>query len=395
MKKYYLAVVFLLLLGCQENERGIPVGKSDVAPPPVNNVKVEAIPGGAKISYSLPKSENLYYVMAQYTLKDSLPVEKKSSYYKNSITIEGFPDTKTYNVKLYTVSRGGKKSDPVEVKVKPLTPPVTKVFSSLTMTPTFGGVNVSFLNKSEADVKISVLTPDSLGYLSTADIHYTSIDSGDFSVRGYDSVRRKFGVFVRDRWNNYSDTLFADIKPYYEEELDKNKFKEIHLNSDTYEQHCCGTGMINLWDGITNVRNPVFHTKYSGGMPQWFTFDLGEKTKLSRFKIYHRNTVGTAGKNGAYGSADPKVWEIWGSNDPNTDGSWDSWTLLGTFKSVKPSGQTKPTSEDIQYACVDGEAFNFPLNAPPVRYLRFKTLKTWGGATAIYIAELTFWGTEK
>src|SRR5690625_538562 len=91
MKKYYLAVVFLLLLGCQENERGIPVGRSDVAPSPVSHVQVENLPGGARISYSLPKSEGLLYVMAQYTLKDSLPVEKKSSYYKNSITIAGFP----------------------------------------------------------------------------------------------------------------------------------------------------------------------------------------------------------------------------------------------------------------------------------------------------------------
>lgn len=392
MKKYYLAIVVLLFLGCQQNERGIPVSKTDVIPDPVSNVQVESLPGGAKISYSLPEGDDILYVMAQYSLRDSANIERKSSYYNNSITIQGFPDTKTYNIKLFSVSPGGKKSDPVDVKITPLTPPITTVFRSLVMQPTFGGVDVSFLNESKADVKITVLTPDSLGDLTTADIHYTQIDSGDFSVRGYDSVERKFGVFVRDRWNNYSDTLFENIKPFYEEELDKNNFQEVHLGTDTYEAFCCGWVMSNLWDGITNVGSPVFHTKASGGMPQWFTFDLGERAKLSRFKIYSRNT---GGNDGAYYAADPKVWEIWGSNDPNPDGSWESWTFLGRFTSIKPSGQATPTAEDIQYACVDGQNFNFAADIPAVRYLRFKTLQTWGGATRIYIAELTFWGTTQ
>ena len=393
MKRYCLTAILLLLFGCKESDRGIPVNQGDAAPHPVSNVEVENLPGGAKISYRLPKSDGLLYVMAQYNLRDSVQVEKKASYYKNSITIEGFPDTKTYTVKLYAVSQGGKKSDAVDVEIKPLIPPVTEVFRSLVMQATFGGVNIQFRNSSKANVKINVITPDSLGFLSTAGIHYTQIDSGDFSIRGYDSVSRKFGVFVRDRWNNYSDTLFETIKPLYEQELDKTQFSEVHLETDTYEAFCCGWAMTNLWDGITNVRSPVFHTKASGGMPQWFTFDLGKKTKLSRFKLYSRNTVGTEGQNGAYGSADPKEWEIWGSNAPDNDGSWASWTLLGHFTSIKPSGQAEPTAEDIQYACVDGQGYDFPVDAQAFRYLRFKTLKTWGGATRIYIAELSFWGT--
>src|SRR5699024_2117705 len=133
-----------------------PVNKYDVVPPPVSNVQVENLHGGAKISYSVPQNESVLYVMAQYTLRDSLKVKKKSSLYNNSLTIEGFPDTKTYDVKLYSVSRGGKKSEPVEVKIKPLTPPVIQVFRSLIMQPTFGGVNINFLNKNETDVKINV-----------------------------------------------------------------------------------------------------------------------------------------------------------------------------------------------------------------------------------------------
>ncbi len=394
MKKFLIAAILLFLLGCQKNERGIPVSKNDVAPPPVSDIQVENIPGGATITYTLPKSESMLYVLAVYSLPNSSNLEKKSSYYNNSLTIEGFPDTNEYPIKLYTVSRGGKKSDPISVKIKPLTPPVITTFRSLTMSPTFGGVHVNFVNKDKGDVKITVLTPDSLGNLSTADIFYTKLDSGNFSVRGYDSIPRKFGIFVRDRWNNYSDTLFEEIKPFYEEKLDKSKFREVHLPTDTYVEHCCGTGMINVWDDVWGLGSPVFHTKPNTGMPQWFTFDLGLEARLSRFKFYHRYTEG--GTDAAYYAGDPEILEIWGSNNPNPDGSWDnSWTLMGHFQSVKPSGEAKPTAEDLQYAGVDGEDFEFPLGNSPVRYLRVKILKNWGGLTYMYIAELTFWGSAQ
>lgn len=395
MKKYLFAAMLLIFTGCKDYDRWVPVSKDDTAPPPVSNIKVKNIAGGATITYALPKSKSLLYVKAVYSKKDSANLEKKSSYYNNNITLKGFPDTNAYKINLYAVSRGGKESDPVAVTIHPLTPPVNSVFKSLVVKPTFGGINVQFQNESEADVKITVLTTDSLGDLYTARINYTEVREGNFSARGFDSVSRKFGIFVRDRWNNYSDTLFTEQKPWYEEEMDKSKFKEIHLQSDTYEEHCCGTGMINLWDDVWDVNNPVFHTKPNTGMPQWFTFDLGVTARLSRFKFYHRlASGGGTGTDGAYYAGDPKEIEVWGSNDPNTDGSWDSsWILLGHFKSIKPSGNGTPTTEDIQYACVQGEDFVFPLNNPPVRYLRIKVLDTWGGVTYMYMAELTFFGS--
>lgn len=390
MKKYIWLATLLIMLGCQEIERGIPVSKTDGVPPPVTDVQVENIPGGANITYALPKSESMLYVLAVYSFPDSANLEKKSSYYNNSLTIEGFPDTNDYQVELYTVSRGGKKSDPVPVKINPLTSPVTSVFRSVTMQPTFGGVHIDFVNKSKAKVKISVLTPDSLGDLSTSDIFYTQLDSGGFSVRGYDSIPRKFGVFVRDRWNNYSDTVFQEITPFYEQELDKSKFREVHLPTDTYEPHTGFNSEEVLWDDVWDG-GKVFHTKPGSGIPQWFTFDLGVEVRLSRFKFFHRSTGGT---DGAYYAGDPKVLEVWGSDNPNPDGSWDnSWVLLGHFQSIKPSGQAKPTTEDLQYACVDGEDFEFPIGNPPVRYLRIKILKNWGGLTYMYMSELTFWGS--
>ncbi|MBN9267002.1 MAG: hypothetical protein J0I75_20995, partial [Hyphomicrobium sp.] len=35
---------------------------------------------------------------------------------------------------------------------------------------------------------------------------------------------------------------------------------------------------------------------------------------------------------------------IYGSNDPNADGSWDSWTFLRTCEAIKPSGSPAGTN---------------------------------------------------
>ncbi len=384
----------LFMPGCEDIQRGVPIDENDIAPGIVSQVEVRNFPGGATLSYKLPDSESLRYVLAEYSLK-GVTVEKKSSYYNNSVTVEGFPNTNEYEVKLYAVSWGDKKSDPVTVKITPLEPPVISVFESFVINPTFGGVRISFENETGANLKMIVLTTDSLGDYHPVQTYYTKRESGSFSARGFDAEERPFGFYVVDRWDNYSDTLFTKLTPLFEEELDKSKFEEVHLPTDTWQQHggsSYGNGVKSLWDGVWNVSTHGFVSVPGTGVPQWFTFDLGETARLSRFKFYHRYTR-DGGTDGAYYAGDVEVMEIWGSNNP-TD-SWDSWTLLGHFQSIKPSGQTPPTTEDYQFACVDGEDFEFPSDIPPVRYLRVKTLKVWGGVTYIYMTELTFWGSTE
>lgn len=393
MYKYLLSAILLLVIysGCKENAQiHNPINKNDQTPDPVSNVQVESLPGGVKISYSLPKSDDILYAKAVYAIRKGEESDIKSSYYNNSLTIEGFADTLEHTVKLYTVTRGGKASEPVITKIKPLLPPVIKTFQSLVAVPTFGGVNVSFQNQNEADLAITVLTTDSLGNLYPADVNYTKDIKGSFSARGFAPENRKFGIFVKDRWNNHSDTLFTEITPYFEEELDKTKFKQIILPTDTYLTYD-GYPITLMWDDSWGSLNNLFATHPGTGMPQWYTIDLGVKATLSRFLLYHRKQNGTAG--GFY-AGDPKEVEVWGSNNPNTDGTWDSWTFLGNFKCLEPSGPDgKPTAEDFQKASIDGENFDFSAGIPAVRYLRFKVVDTWGGTSYMWIAELTFWGS--
>ncbi|AUP77916.1 DUF5000 domain-containing lipoprotein [Flavivirga eckloniae] len=388
---YFLIILNLLLLGCDSDvEKSALINASDAAPDQVSNVQIENIIGGAVISYNLPKSESLLYIVAEYELNNDKKVEQKASYFNNEIKLVGFGESKEYDVQLYSVSRGGKKSEPLNVVINPLEPQFKTTYKSLELIPDFGGFKLNFENLSESDLRIFVLATNSEGEVYTPETFYTKRKEGSLAVRGFKDVEQTFGVYVKDRWDNTSDTLYKKITPLFEEKIDKSKFKPLKLPGDTHQHHIDSNyRMEAMWDDVWGV-GFSFHTKPITGMPQWFTIDLGTKAKLSRFKLHHQGSPFDH-PSGPYKAGSPEKFELYGSNDPNADGSWDSWTLIGDFESRKPSGQAERTQEDWHYAAIEGEDFDFD-SPEAYRYIRFKTTKTWGGVTYIYICELTFFG---
>src|SRR5690606_21413 len=120
MKKYYRTLVVLVFaaLSCKETQHASPAGDDGGKPAPVTNIEVENLPGKTIISYSLPDSKNLLYVKALYSIRDGVEKEAKSSYFKNFIVLDGFSESREYEVTLYTVSRGEKLSEPLAVDRK-------------------------------------------------------------------------------------------------------------------------------------------------------------------------------------------------------------------------------------------------------------------------------------
>lgn len=390
MKHKYLLIACLGMLlfgGCHEKEYyREPFVKGDKIPGAVTKVHVDNFPGGAKIVYQIPDDPGFWYVEADFK-RNGKQVKVRSSSYNNYIIVDGFGDSSKHTVKLYSVNRSLNKSKPVAVGVKPLTPPIYKVFNSLSIGNTFGGVYVNFKNKDSANIALIVLTKDSLNeWVNAGDIYHTSRKEGSFSVRGYDSTERTFGVYVRDRWGNLSDTLVGDFKPLFEQELDKSLFRVVNLPTDYNKPNLGHQIEAHAWNGSLSEND--FTTEPGHGLPQWFTFDLGVKARLSRLVVWTRQS-----SRFLYNSGAVKKWQIWGSNDPNTDGSWDSWQLLLTCTAVKPSGLPagQNTAEDLA-AVKAGWEFTFPLNTPPVRYIRWKTLANWGNVSHITITEITLYG---
>ncbi|MDR1809859.1 MAG: DUF4959 domain-containing protein [Prevotella sp.] len=403
MKKNIIIVlitnVLFLTYSCKDYDR--EPFNDDVAPAQVYNVHAEPMPGGAKITYDIPDDPNLLYVKAVYTLADGSVRESKASFYKNYMILEGFFEAGEYEAKLYSVSRGEKMSAPLVVPFQTEISPIQLAYGTLSITRSYGGISVSFKNDYEANLRFTVLTKDETGEIIQADDYYTASREGRFAVRGYSAEERWFGVFIGDRWNNHTDTVAGLFTPIFEEQVPK-PYARVNpaYTSDVKDGHV-SSKLEGLWDGLYgNTGNPTpasqcVHTVPGTGFPQHFTFDLKKNVRLSRVKVHHRYGDGY---DGVYMSGDPKVYEIWGAPSGAGD-DLENWTLLTTCQSVKPSGLPYGTisSEDLQYAGVDGEEFEFPApgtpeEIPPVQLIRVRFLSVWGTLDYIYLAEMTFYG---
>ncbi len=385
-----LLAALVLTAACEEGIHE-PINQDSEAPFPVQNPEVQNFSGGARINYTLPSDKKgLLYVKATCEIQPGVIREVKASYYTTELTIDGFGDSLEYAVNLYTVGRNGKESDPVKVMVKPLSPPIWEAFKSLSVKEDWGGINFSFENKEEDDIVFEVLTKDSLGNWESVENFYTKRREAKFSVRGYDAEKRMFGITVRDRWLNQTDTLVGEYTPWAEEALDKSQFKVVNLPTDYTLGHTGTTIqqiMDNVYVGEGWISRPDVSGDLGGGMPQWFTLDLSETAILSRLVVFYRTG------DYLYQSGCPKEFEIWGSNNPNPDGSWDdSWVLLRECVAVKPSGlpHGQSTQEDLEYA-LGGDEFVFE-DAPPLRYIRWKTISNQANSTHVNFVELDLYG---
>lgn len=172
--------------------------------------------------------------------------------------------------------------------------------------------------------------------------------------------------------------------PAYERELSKSKFQLVKLPTDVDEG---GFGWLQeyLWDN--NYNPPGFATERK--IPCWFTIDLGESAALSRFKVWQANDR-------LYNLESLKSFELYGSNNPGSDGSWSSWTKIGSYTSVKPSGLPvgNNSQADIDFAKA-GEVFQVPQDISKFRYYRFKLLTNWGNGSFITMEEVSFFTHDK
>lgn len=398
MKKYqlylYLFLAIALLNQCKEETIG-QYPTDSVAPQQVSDVVVKNIAGGAELSYKLPNEVDLLYVQALYDLPNGKSGVTKASVFGNSMQIKGFGKSTKRTIQLVSVDRSRNESKPLNVEIEPLDSPIYGILDSLQVQESFGGFKLTWPNALKEDIVLGVLRKnETTGEFNYIDNFYSSEAYAQKAVRGLDSVRATFGLFVRDIYENYTDTLVVSLKPYFEQEIPKSGFVGLKLSS-LFKLHSYGGGMDKMWDGITNVDNNLYYLQNGNTVMPYFTFDMGVKAKLSRFRLWQR-------VNYLFALHNPKLFEWYGTNDPvvaadaETQG-WENnpaWVKLMSCESKKPSGLPAGaalTTEDDAYARA-GEEFEFPLDAPAVRYLRFKLISTWSGSSGVHINELTFWG---
>jgi hypothetical protein len=405
-----LIILGLLPVSCKKMEGYNDIVSTDMnKPAPVTNVKVVNFNGGAYITYTLPHAENILYVQAEYKINDKTSRQTKSSYYSDSITVSGFAKSQDYEVILHTVTRAQVMSDPVRVTVHPDTPPYLLARPTVTIKQDFGGVSISCINKAGANLGVVTISPDQTDKYQIISQNYTNEDTISFSLHGYDTIPQKFGVYVTDQWGNVSDTLFATITPVFEAQMDKSLFRGYSLGTDART----GFGWVieNLWNGTS--QSPGYHTEQPIQPLVWpavITFDMGKAARLSRYTIWNRGIDGSG--NWLWQAGAPQTWVLWGREDTPVDETMpdenhlppvggmtsNGWINMGFYTApAKPSRLPNPqyTNADLAF-WNNGFSYNFSLDLPKVRYLRFECVSNMAQTNSFFnITELTFWGDPR
>lgn len=398
MKNYLIYIGFffisLLISSCDEE----PIGQypvDSIAPPPVTNVIVENLPGSVHLTYDLPNAGDLLYIKAVHPLPGGRTGEVKASAFSNSMLVRGFGKSKKQTIQLISVDRSQNESDPALVEIEPLDSPIFEIMEGLEMKASFGGLKILWTNSNAEEISVEVLMKNNItGEFEVIDVLYSSAVAAERSVRGLEAEPGTFGITVSDIFGNHTDTLTANLTPLFEEEIPKSGFAGLPLYSG-FVVHGYGGGFSDMWDGVTNISDNLFYIRTGNTIQPFFTFDMGVTAKLSRFRHWGRDSH-------LYRLHSPRKFEWWGTNDTDVaheanDLDWKenpAWIKLGTFTSYRPSGLrsgSMPTSEDVAYMRA-GEEFEFPVDTPPFRYLRFNQISTWSGSTGTWFGELEFHG---
>lgn len=447
--KQTLCFTFLLiLLGNCDNVKDWKDPIDSIPPGKVTDVNIENLPGGAMITYTLPDDDDLLGVKAVYSFREGGETyENFSSAFRDTITLAGYPDTADHTVSLYVIDQSRNMSDPVDITISPLTPPIELIRESLKVNPTFGGIYLSWNNPSKENIAISLYV-DSIGEMILNDTYFSNAANGAYAFRRLEGKEQSFRFEIRDRWLNYSHPLDTTLTPLYEQQIKgRNEAGSQLWHLWGFDNRECVSRGEN-WASPGNNRNFTilfndnlfsasdwFHLGDDWGMfkhhvpgwpdneyayPAYFSIDMGKPASYSRLKIYMRARAPLFSANIF------TVFELWGTNNPKalkredtdedrlenlrywtawpeieaTDEWKDDWVQLGDYSLVLPSGATLSsdpiTSEDQEFI---RNGFNFDIDLDktntPCRYLRFVVKKSnvLGRRPYSQMGELQFFGS--
>ena len=445
----FISIILLMTIAWNcENVKDYTDPTDNIPPGKVTSVEVENLHGGAIITYTLPPDKDLLGVKAVYRLReDGKEYEAYSSAHRDTIILAGFPDTNEHIVSLYAIDLSRNVSEPVQVPIKPLTPPVDLIRKSLKVNETFGGLYCTWENIMEENIAVSLYV-DSIGEMTLDDTFFSKTSEGGYAFRGFPNKEYSFRIEIRDRWLNYAAPLDTVLTPMFEQQILGREEANVYWSLWGYNNLEClsrGDNYASLgsnrdfsvaFDGILRDETNWYwfgddycikhyipgwpSTDDTYPSPAYWSIDLGREAVYSRFKMYIRVRANL------YEVSFPIEFELWGTNSPKplvnelTDEDrltnlryWTSWTevdgtdawkndwiRLGDYNFSLPSGARYTTdvitAEDQEYIR-NGYEYLIDLDKTniPCRYVRF-VLKKYSNLTTNrpmnQIGELQFFG---
>jgi len=368
----------IMLINCSEDPIHSANGSDGIPPGKVTVNSIVNIAGGAVIQFTPPTDEDLLYIKGSYDDENGIEKQVIVSSFIDTLGITGFGQVGQYPVEIRAVDIGDNESEPVIVEISPLESPIHAILESIDGIEDFGGINISYLNPTRAEVSLNMSVQNSEGELEFKESFYTSQANSAYSFRGYDPESTIFVIYVEDRWGNQTTRRSFEVTPLEDIFLEKAYWAVESMPGDeSFSEY--GFSANQIWDGSWSS--------------QW---NCGHTAKLNRFKLYQR------GGSELYKHGNPKRFKIYGRENLNSlpiydpDSPGDGWIDLGYFESFKPSGLPpgSNTAEDYEYQD-NGEdfVFNFDARQYDIRYIRFVNLESWNNQMVSVIGELSFWGT--
>lgn len=388
----YITIILFtcFFIACEDTlDKRVPEPKGPWNMGPITEYTVTPINGGAEITYAIPNSPDIMYVMAEYERNGKVFTEK-ASIHSNKLTIEGFHRVNNVKASIYLVNRYEQRSAPLTIEFEPLESLIDIALNSLKLQPSFGGLVGEWDNPKATELGVRLLTYDDSLYkaMVTHEMYYTQIVEEKHSFRGHPAVENTFGISFEDKWGNVSDTVLLTTTPFFETQIAKPYADVRSLIPHDNTSNLKNRTTASLWDGIVNTSSNGWLTA-SGNKGLSITFDMKQVVKLSRIlhHAYHVNSV--------YGQANITEMEVWAIDKLDYDkfadtDYWldslsvregrlnvnpmyqlpartfkDDWHYLGYFKVPY-----YPALADMRALSASGSEYEIPIDVPPVRYIR-------------------------
>jgi hypothetical protein len=418
IKKFISIIAFMVIIwGCSESER-FEINYTDTTPPgkPVISKDYKSLYGGARIYFTPPEDEDVLTVNADYTNQKGETFWFSSSYFADSVDVEGFADTLPKKINVYAVDRAGNKSEPQTITVVPKEPAVSRVAGSIVVKGGFSSFFVDWRNELNQVVNISI----NYSYSGQEKVViYTSTDTVERKFIRLENIPEttpiSIKVKVEDRYGNISNITPEAIHLIKDEKIPKDKWI-IPLTNDSI-----GGVPQGYWDGwegrmiyiaddiidnglnwnwgSTSTKGHTGNVK-DGNLPANFIIDLGEEWEISRVITHQRDLAWQSpsiptGRGWFYGNENIGIYSMYTWD--NTNLCWDSiCTHKIVFPSDLPGQQYRVMSKagDMAYLYPDNPQFS-----APTRWFRYEARSGFNNdytaQGSMGLSEITLYGRKK
>jgi hypothetical protein len=422
-KLFYLlltGVMAIMIFACKEDQR-YEIYSNDKTPPGKPRVdSSKRLYGGARLYFTPPADEDVLSVNAEYVAANGRLYTFSASYFNDSLDVYGIGDTLKHTLKLYTLDRGGNKSEYETYDVYPLEPVVTRVEKSLKVVPGFGSFYVDWYNELMHSVNVYVdFSFTQNGEKKSYQIIYTSLDTTNRhfikNLNLLPNEKIEVSVKIEDLYGNITKNI--NKGPIYllqDEKIDKLKWILPDTNDSIARiPQCYGNGaegrLHRVIDDIVDSYT-LANYMHTGGrgrtglsglnVPWNCLIDLGGYYELSRVITFQRH--GTAGtlnpmaRGQYYQSENIGQYNLYYlAETPDSI----HWVLMSNHKIPFPRGLNdmdifkQGQAGDMAYMYPDDPQFS-----PRTRWFRFEALSNFNenytGTGANCLSEITLYGRK-